>query len=250
MRRPLLVVAGAVGALLAVLAARIYASGYGADNDTWLMLGTWDVLVDEHRYVPSRPPGYLLPRSSIGAAADVGGHWLVERCVARPRRARARRAPPARAAPHRRGRDRPRCSSRCSAVTPAFVLAATTSMDYVVGLAAFLAGWALLERRPARPRAGGLVLGLAAASRLAYAPLGLVVVLLGPGRARPPRDRGRRRRPALAVVTIARRPSRRYRFTGDLSFLTAERPTGQGVVGVRRAGRPEGRRPARPGRHA
>ena len=214
--------------LLAVLAARIYANGYGADNDTWLMLGTWDVLVDEHRYVPSRPPGYLLAEVLYGAAAAVGGHWLSNAVslvlgalalAVLHRLVRARTARAATAA----------LLVAVLAVTPAFVLAATTSIDYVVGLAAFLAGWALLERdRPAA--AGGLVLGVAAAARLAYAPLVLVVVLLGPGRARPPRDRAMAIGLAAAVTIIAAIPS--YRFTGDLSFLTAARPTGQGVVGV------------------
>ena len=43
-------------------------------------------------------------------------------------------------------------------LTPAFVIAATTSMDYVYGLALFLAGWAVLERRrPAGRWCGGLL---------------------------------------------------------------------------------------------
>jgi hypothetical protein len=228
MRRPLLVLAGAAGVLLAVLAARIYANGYGADNDTWLMLGTWDVLVDEHRYVPSRPPGYLLAEVLYGAAAAVGGHWL-SNAVSLVLGAVAL------AVLHRLVRARVERAATAAllvavlAVTPAFVVAATTSIDYVVGLGAFLAGWALLERD--RPTAlGGLVLGLAAAARLAYAPLVLVVVLLGPGRSRPLRDRVLAVGVAAAVAILAAVPS--YRFTGDLSFLTAARPTGQGIAGV------------------
>jgi hypothetical protein len=59
-----------------VLGARILASGYGADNDTWLMLGTWDAITTQGRYVPSRFQGYPLAEIVIGAAADLGGHWL------------------------------------------------------------------------------------------------------------------------------------------------------------------------------
>ena len=78
---------------------------------------------------------------------------------------------------------------------------------------------------------GGLLLGLAAASRLAYAPLGLVVVLLGPGRvAAGARARASPRRSWPSSLAIGYVPA--LRFAGDLSFLTAERPTGQGVVGV------------------
>ena len=114
-------------------------------------------------------------------------------------------------------------------LTPAFVIAATTSMDYVYGLFLFVAGWTVLERRgPAW--CGGLLLGLAAASRLAYAPLGLVVVLLGPGRTRPVRRA--RRRDGRAGRGDGARLRAVAAASGDLSFLTAERPTGQGVAGV------------------
>ena len=136
--------AGIAGGLVAVLAARIYVAGYGADNDTWLMLGTWDVLVDEHRYVPSRPPGYLLPELVIGATADVGGHWLsnlvsillgTTTVVLLYGLLRRRTADPATAL----------LLVAVLAVTPAFVIASTTSIDYVYGLCAFVAGWTLLE---------------------------------------------------------------------------------------------------------
>jgi hypothetical protein len=227
-RRLLIGAAALAGALVAVLAVRIYAAGYGADNDTWLMLGTWDVLVDQHRYVPSRPPGYLVPELVIGATSEVAGHWssnlvslvlgvttlwLVHRLV-------RRRTPTGAPAV---------LLVVVLALTPAFVVASTTSMDYAYGLAGFLAGWVLLEdRRPAW--AGGVLLGVAAVCRLAYAPLGLVVVLLGPGRGRPVRDR------VVAVAVLALVTALGYvpalRATGDLSFVTAERPTGQGAVGV------------------
>jgi len=228
-RRPLLAGAGlVVVAAIVVLAVRIYASGYGADNDTWLMLGTWDVLVDQQRYVPSRPPGYLLPELVIGATADVGGPWLsnlVSVVLAAGTLVLVH------------GLLRRRTGEATTALlllavlgcTPAFVIAATTSMDYVYGLFLFVAGWSVLERRgPAW--AGGVLLGLAAASRLAYAPLGLVVVLLGPGRTRPRRDRGVAVVLLAVVTALGSVPS--LRVAGDLSFLTAERPTGQGLAGV------------------
>jgi hypothetical protein len=206
------------------------------------MLGTWDVLVDEQRYVPSRAPGYLLPEVVIGATADVGGHWLsnlVSVLLAAAtlwllyRLIRRRTGETASAA----------LLVAVLGLTPAFVLAATTSMDYVYGLAGFVAGWAVLEldRPSAAARrnlagvhraawCGGLLLGLAAVSRLSYAPLGLVVVLLGPGRSRPARQRGVAAAVLVVVTAIGYVPA--LRFAGDLSFLTAERPTGQGPAGV------------------
>ena len=219
-------------------------AGYGADNDTWLMLGTWDVLVDQQRYVPSRPPGYLLPELVIGATADVGGHWLsnlVSVVLAAGTLVLVH------------GLVRRRTGEATTALlllavlgcTPAFVIAATTSMDYVYGLFLFVAGWSLLERRgPAW--AGGVLLGLAAASRLAYAPLGLVVVLLGPGRTRPARDRG------VAVVLLAV-VGARVRAGAALRRrpVVPDGRTADGTGSRRRAraGRGEGRRPARPRRH-
>ena len=179
--------------VVGVLAALVYAAGYGADNDTWLMLGTWDVLVDEQRYVPSRPPGYLLPEVVIGATADIGGHWLsnlVSVLLAAATLAALRLV--------RRRTGETTSAALLVAVlglTPAFVLAATTSMDYAMACSVRRRVGGARGRR-ARPWCGGLLLGLAAVSRLAYAPLGLVVVLLGPGRTRPAGERGRRRRRA------------------------------------------------------
>jgi 4-amino-4-deoxy-L-arabinose transferase-like glycosyltransferase len=114
-------------------------------------------------------------------------------------------------------------------LTPAFVIAATTSMDYLYGLFLFVAGWTLHESR--RPRwLGALLLGLAAVARLAYAPLGLVLLLVGPGRARPARERAAAVALTAAVAVVGYVPA--WRFEGDLSFLTAERPSGQGVAGL------------------
>jgi hypothetical protein len=227
-RRLLPGAAALVAALVGVLAVRIYAAGYGADNDTWLMLGTWDVLVDEHRYVPSRPPGYVLAEVAIGALADVGGHWLSNLAslvlggatLVLLHRLLARRT------------EDPWTAGVLVAVlaaTPAFVIAATTSMDYVYGLSLFVAGWWLAESR--RPLVvGALLLGLATAARLAYGPLALVVVLVGPGRTRPLRQRLAAVAVSGTVAALAYVPP--WRFAGDLSFITAERPTGQGVVGL------------------
>lgn len=226
-RRALVTVAAIAVAAELVLAARIYAHGYGADNDTWLMLGTWDVLVDRHRYVASRPPGYLLAEVAIGALAEVGGHWLsngasvglgVATLVLLHRLVR-----------RRTGTVDAALLVAVMAVTPAFVAAATTSIDYLYGLCFFLAGWWALERGSPTPLAA-VLLGVGGAARLTYAPLGLVVLLAGPGRSRP---RSERVAGALVVaVTTAVAYVLPWRAAGGLEFLSPDRPTAQGVLGI------------------
>jgi hypothetical protein len=228
MPRRLVLGAGAlVVSAVAVLAARIYAAGYGADNDTWRMLGTWDALVERHRYVPSRPPGYAVPEVVIGASSEIAGSWtsnlvsvLLGAATLVLLHGLLRRRTTATGALLLVG---------VLALTPAFVVATTTSIDYVYALCFFVAGWAALEAdRPSW--VGGLLLGLAAASRLTYAPLALVVIALGPGRARPVRQRVTALALAAAVTVVGYVPA--WRAAGDLSFVTAERPTGQGVGGL------------------
>lgn len=47
----LVVLAGVISVL--VLGVPILMAGYGADVDSFLMLGTWDLLLSDGRYVPS-----------------------------------------------------------------------------------------------------------------------------------------------------------------------------------------------------
>jgi hypothetical protein len=227
-RGGLVALAAVVGAVVVVLAARIFADGYGADNDTWLMLGTWDVVVDQQRYVPSRAPGYVLAEMTIGALADVGGHWLsnaVSLVLG------AGTLVLSYGLVRRRTEDGTSAGLLVAvlALTPAFVIAATTSIDYLYGLFFFLAGWWTLER--GRPTIGAaLLLGISGAARLSYAPLGLIVLLLGPGR-----DRSRRERVAGAGVlaaTTAVAYALPWRFYGGLDFLRVDRPSGQGIAGI------------------
>jgi hypothetical protein len=217
-----------VAAAVLVLAVRVFADGYGADNDTWLMLGTWDVLVDQQRYVPSRAPGYVVAEMTIGALADLGGHWLSNAASVVLGAATLtllygllrRRTGEATGAALLLG---------VLALTPAFVIAATTSIDYLYGLCFFVAGWWALER--GRPTiVGALLLGIGGAARLSYAPLGLVVLLLGPGRARPRRERVTGA--AVLAVTTAAAYVLPWLFFGGLDLLSVDRPSGQGVAGI------------------
>ena len=115
------------------------------------------------------------------------------------------------------------------AVTPAFVVAATTSSDYLYGLVPFLAGWYLLERG-ATPVTVGLVLGVSAAARLTYLPLAILILALDPNSTLTPRRRLLGCLVAIAVTAVAYFPAF-VEANWTLSFLGADRPTGQGVVG-------------------
>jgi len=51
--------------------------GYGYDNgDAYRLLNTWQVLLSEKRYVPSRSVGYIVAEISHGFAASLGGPLL------------------------------------------------------------------------------------------------------------------------------------------------------------------------------
>jgi hypothetical protein len=218
--------AGAVSTI--ILGARILRAGYGADNDTWLMLGTWDHLVRTGDYVPSRPPGFPLAEVAIGSLSDLGGHWLAGAAsvllgatslvllytLVRPRV---------------RSTELALLLVAVMGVAPDFIVAATTSMDYIYGLAFFLAGWALLERR-GPPWAAGLVLGLAVASRLTYLPAAVLLVLLDPWRPFSIRARAKGVVALVAVSLVAYLPSIAH-YRGR-SMFDIRRPTGQGLTGL------------------
>jgi hypothetical protein len=210
------------------LILRILNAGFGADNDTYLMLGTWDQLTDYGTYSPSRYQGSPLAEVSIGSLADVGGHRLsgamsvalailallslndlIKRRITK-------------------SSDRWLLVS-ILAMTPMFIIAGSTSHDYMYGLALFLAAWAGQERGIA-PHYVAMILVLATWGRLSYLPLALVVLLVGQT------GRGNRQRATcialyLPLVVVGYLPA--YFSAGSsLDFLSADRPTGQGLVGL------------------
>jgi hypothetical protein len=222
------VVVSACATSAVILGGRILRAGYGADQDTFLMLATWDVLRDEGTYLPSRYQGYPLAELSIGASSEIGGHWLAGAVSVALGVASllltydlARR----------------RLQTRLDAIiltsvlaaTPVFVIAATTSADYIYGLTAFLAAWSLLERRDS-PVLVGFLLGLATAARISYAPLGLALVLLHPEM----RARGHQARAtaALAITTVVAYLPTLLGAEEISAVFTADRPTGQGIAGL------------------
>jgi len=50
--------------------------GYGNDVDTYAMIRQGQELVSSYKYYPSRPPGYFVPELIIGFTSMVGGHFL------------------------------------------------------------------------------------------------------------------------------------------------------------------------------
>ncbi len=208
--------------------ARIVTTGFGADNDTYLMLGTWDRLIHHGTYSPSRFQGSPLAELSIGALSEVGGHWLS---------AAMSIALAALAVLSLFDLAKRRLGSRSDAallaailaLTPVFLVAASTSHDYIYGLALFLAGWNVQERGHDQ-RLVAVILAMATLGRFSYVPLGAVVLLAGP----PPRGR-RERATSTAVYALVIAVGYLPAFlSADRSFniFTADRPTGQGLVGL------------------
>lgn len=211
-----------------VLAVRILAAGFGADNDTYLMLGTWDGLRQFGNYVPSRFQGSPLAEVSIGALSSIGGHWLsgvvslVLGLVSLTFLFQLTRS--------RSSGSVALALTAVVATSPAFVIAATTSHDYVYALALFLAGWWWWERGGA-PEVAGLLFALAGAARLSTIACGLVIVLCAPTT----RARAWARRRALAVAVASTALAYLPGFLSadtSLGFLGATRPTGQGIKGI------------------
>jgi hypothetical protein len=134
--------------------------GYGTDNDTFLVLDSGRKLVNEHAYVPSRNPGYLLYEAVVGVLDRVGGPVLSNAATLAAAVAavwcflqicRHLDVP------------RPRLLGALLVIHPVFWTSATCTMDYVWAMALLLGGCLLLLRRSYL--AAGIVLGLAVAMR-------------------------------------------------------------------------------------
>jgi MFS family permease len=211
----------------AFLLLRIVSAGFGADNDTYLMLGTWDRLIEQHSYVPSRFQGSPVAELAIGITSEVGGHWLSAvlsmalgalTIISLFELARRRVG----------NRFDAALLASLLALTPLFLIAATTSHDYVYGLAAFFTAWNQRERGAASWWTVPL-LALAALARLTYLPLGIVVLLMAPaGRTV---HRGRNVAALILITGIGYLPAA---LSGPwlAAAFSADRPTGQGWWGI------------------
>jgi hypothetical protein len=226
------------------LSIAIWNTSYGADNDTWLMLGTWDGLVDSGRYVPSRFQGSPVGELGIGLLSWVGGFRLSNAAsfalavlslilLRRLLKGRTRRTIDA------------TLLTAIVGVSAPFILAASTSHDYMYGLAPFLGGLFLAERwastrrdeKGHRPRDllwAALLFGLASGARLTYIVLGLLVIALVPA----PSDLRGTVAPRIYGLSLAGLTGAVCYLPGfvssdqGLSFFGSGRPTGQGLAGL------------------
>ncbi len=152
-------------ALLFIYYLLISFSGYGTDDDVYRILRTGQDLYLNHEYNPSRFQGYLLPEIVIGISSLYGGHYLSNffsvimgvsvlylfysfLCKVFER-------------------DISLILTLIVGLNPYFILAATSSMDYIYGLFFLLLGIFLLDR--GNYRIAALVFALALSSRMANA---------------------------------------------------------------------------------
>lgn len=148
-------------------------NGYGENLDNYLMLRAWQMMAGRGVYVPSRFQGNVPSELSLGFLASwfgpTGANALsfvlslvaLAACYALFAEFGASRAATALAVV-------------TVAANPFWVNAASTSMDYLHPLALFLVGVLCLRRN--LPVLGAILLGVAAACRISYAPLGLVAL--------------------------------------------------------------------------
>ena len=149
-------------------------NGYGNDDDTYRMLNTWKTLISEGKYVPSRFQGYLIPELTIGLASEIGGFYLANFIsvvlsvsslfifyVLLLRITTSLIAA---------------LSVLAIASNPFWIIASTTSMDYVYGTFFFILGLFILIKE--KPRWAGLLFAAAVSSRLTYAPMVAIAFLL------------------------------------------------------------------------
>ncbi len=168
---PRLVLVAALFALYAGLGAR----GYGNDNDTYHMLNTWNVLWSHGVYEPSRNTGYLVPEMAIGLFSSLGGHLLSNAAISMLA-----------AAVLWLFFGTVQCHvDRTTAVLatlavglhPLWIIAASTSMDYLYSLSFFAFGVWAIERRS--PRVAALLFGLSISARLTFVIAVLAVYAAG-----------------------------------------------------------------------
>lgn len=148
-------------------------NGYGENLDNYLMLRAWQMMAGRGVYVPSRFQGNVPSELSLGFLASwfgpTGANALsfslsliaLAACYALFAEFGTTRAGTALAVV-------------TVAVNPFWVNAASTSMDYLHPLALFLVGVLCLRRD--LTVLGAILLGVAAACRLSYAPLGLAAL--------------------------------------------------------------------------
>lgn len=142
-------------------------NGYGNHDDIYRMISTWRTWLSEGRYVPSRFQGYLVPEIAIGLSSQLGDYYLSNLVSTLQAiaslflfyRLLRRVTSPLTAA----------LAAAAVGANPYWIIAATTSTDYIYPAFFFLLGvWLLINERI---RLAGLVFALAVSARLTYGPM-------------------------------------------------------------------------------
>jgi hypothetical protein len=151
--------------------------GYGSDEDGWGIIGTWIAMKDDGIYVPSRNQGNLVPELAYGQVAHWGGSLatsglsLVLSLVALAAFWKVCR--------QFMEREASLLAVAFVASSPFWVFRSVISTDYMLAISSFLVG--MLLYRSSWTLLGILALAMAGSSRLQYAPLGLVFILVSEG---------------------------------------------------------------------
>ncbi|MGV0028992.1 ArnT family glycosyltransferase [Phormidesmis priestleyi] len=148
--------------------------GYGNDDDTYRMLSTWNTLISQGQYVPSRFQGYLIPEIAIGLASQIGGFFLANLVsvvlsiatlfifyqllcrITTPRVAVL--------------------SVLAIGANPFWIIASATSIDYIYAAFFFVLGVFLLVDQKFKWAA--LIFAAAVSSRITYGPMAAIAYFL------------------------------------------------------------------------
>jgi len=141
--------------------------GYGNDGDTYAMLRTWNALVTDFHYVPSRWQGYLVPELTIGLSSSIGGFYLSNLMSATASLA-------ALALLYRLLINRIPSLTAVLVIlgigtNPYWIIASSSSIDYVYGVFFFILGLYLWIN--GKSVLAAVVFALAVSSRITYVPL-------------------------------------------------------------------------------
>ena len=148
--------------------------GYGTDFDTYAMVRSGHALFDGHGYEPSRWPGYLVPEALIGVASRIGGSTLSNMVsvalglgtLALFYNLCCKLMVPVQAL----------FATALVGLNPVFIVASTSSMDYVYALFFTLLG--LRYMAAGAPYAAAPFFALALGSRLGNLPMAAALYLI------------------------------------------------------------------------
>lgn len=219
--------------LVAFLAAALVigARGYGDDIDSYAMLQTWQTMLLDGVYQPSRFQGDIVPEFVIGFLASQFGPYgsnlmsllLSLAAAVMCWRIFSQLTPDGRLAG---------AAVLTVVMNPFWIVCSATSVDYMYAITFSLLGiWLLIARWPG---IGALAFAVATGSRISYAPLGMAAMIVAWVR-----EQDRREKMTMLSAAIV------YLVTGGLfylpvliashltfRFLTAARPIWQGFIGL------------------